>query len=559
MPKKSVVEILSEKGYITLEHVTAAESEAKKTGLSVEKSLEKLGYVTEEDISYALSQEFNVPFMDLKEYILDPHIITTVTEGIAKEYRAVPVFMHKDTLTVAMANPADILAIDEIRNKSQASRIEVVYSPEEAILRAIDQFYSGVGKVEDVIKNISKETLSIIGDEASIKELVEIAEEAPIIKLVNLLIMEAVKSKASDIHIEPDESVLRVRYRIDGVLREVNTVPKTLQSAILSRVKLLAKMDIAEKRRPQDGKIDLKLENKSLDLRVSTCPTVHGENIVVRILDKTGLIISLQDLGFLGDDLKKFEKLIYRPHGIILVTGPTGSGKTTTLYASLATINSVEKNIITIEDPVEYQIPLVRQTQVNPKIGLSFAEGLRTFLRQDPDILMVGEIRDRETAEIAIQASLTGHLVFSTLHTNDSCTAVTRLVEMGVEPFLISSSLIGILAQRLVRVICSHCKEEYAPSSDVLRDIGFQENIKLHRGAGCKRCNYNGFSGRIGIYELLVIDDEIRNQIVSKASADQIRNAAFRKGFRTLLQDGLDKVKEGITTSEEVLRVMQAM
>ncbi len=557
--KVDIVELLIKRGLITSEDVTKAEDESKRTGLNIVKSLEKLGLITEDDVIYAMAEDQDAPYINLKEYILDPEVIAHLTENMAKEYKVIPIFRIDDTLTVAMANPRDIVAVDDIRAKSKCTNIEAVMASEEMIQRAIDQYYSGLGEVDDVVKDINEESIKALADEADAKELTEIAEEAPVIKLVNLLVMEAVRSKASDIHIEPDESVLRIRYRIDGVLREVNTTPRHLQNAIASRIKLLSKMDIAEKRKPQDGRIALRLENKNLDLRVSTCPTIHGENIVIRILDKTSILLGLGDLGFSKDDLDNYEKLIHRPHGILLVTGPTGSGKTTTLYSSLATINSLEKNIITIEDPVEYQLPLVRQTQVNPKIGLTFAEGMRTFLRQDPDIIMVGEIRDKDTAEIAVQASLTGHLVLSTLHTNDASSAVTRLMDMGVEPFLISGTLIGVLAQRLIRVICDRCKEKYTPSMDILRDIGFKEKLVLYRGIGCAKCNYLGFSGRTAIYELLIIDDDIRRLIVEKASSDKVRKVAMEKGMHTLMDDGMDKIKNNVTTPEEVLRVMQTI
>ncbi|MBL7069191.1 MAG: Flp pilus assembly complex ATPase component TadA [Candidatus Omnitrophica bacterium] len=557
--KINIIDILLKKKIINNNDVASAKAESKKTGLSLEKSLEKLGILSDEDVAYTVSEELGVPFIDLKEYILDPAVVSLITEVVAREFKAIPVFRVDKTLTIAMADPNDLVGIDEIRNKSRCSSIDVVLSSDEAVSRAVDQYYSSIGKVEDVIKGITAEGAGVISEEAGAMELTEMAEGAPIVKLVNLLIMEAVRNRASDIHIEPDESVLRIRYRIDGVLREVNSIPQQLQGAIVSRVKLLSKMNIAEKRKPQDGKIEMKLENKSLDLRVSSCPTVHGENVVIRILDKSSILLGLGELGLSEYDMQNYNKLIHRPHGIILVTGPTGSGKTSSLYSSLATINSVEKNIITIEDPVEYQIPLIRQTQVNLKIGLTFAEGLRTFLRQDPDVMMVGEIRDRETAEIAIQASLTGHLVFSTLHTSDSCSSVTRLVDMGVEPFLISTTLAGVLAQRLVRVICERCKEKYSPPADVLKDIGIKEKVSLYKGAGCARCNYTGFSGRIGIFELLMIDEKIKNLIIGKASADEIRKAAIEKGMRNLLQDGEDKIKKGITTPEEVLRVMQTI
>jgi len=557
--KINVIDVLLKKKIINNSDVATAKTESKKTGLSLEKSLEKLGIISGEDIAYTVSEELGVPFMDLKEYILDPAVVSHITEIVAREFRAIPVFRLDKTLTIAMADPNDLVAIDEIRSKSRCSNIDVVLSSDEAISRAVDQYYSSIGKVEDVIKGMTAKGIGVIPEEAGTMELTEAAEGAPIVKLVNLLIMEAVRNRASDIHIEPDESVLRIRYRIDGVLREVNTMPRQLHSAVASRVKLLSKMNIAEKRKPQDGKIDMKLENKNLDLRVSACPTVNGENIVIRILDKSSILLGLGELGLSEYDMQNYNKLIHHPHGIILVTGPTGSGKTSTLYASLATINSVEKNIITVEDPVEYQIPLIRQTQVNPKIGLTFAEGLRTFLRQDPDVMMVGEIRDRETAEIAIQASLTGHLVFSTLHTSDACSSVTRLIDMGIEPFLISTTLAVVLAQRLVRVICERCKERYAPPADVLKDIGIKEKVSLYKGAGCARCNYTGFSGRIGIFELLIIDDDIRNLIIERASAEDIRKAAKEKGMHELFQDGEDKIRKGLTTPEEVLRVIRTV
>ncbi len=559
--KVNIVELLIKRGLVTSEDVTKAEDESKRTGLNIVKSLEKLGLITEDDVVYAMAEDQDAPYINLKEYILDPEVIAHLTENMAKEYRVIPIFRIDDTLTVAMANPRDIVAVDDIRAKSKCTNIEAVLASDEMIQKAIDQYYSGLGKVDDVVKDINEESIKALADEAGAKELTEIAEEAPVVKLVNLLVMEAVRSKASDIHIEPDESVLRIRYRIDGVLREVNTTPRHLQNAIASRIKLLSKMDIAEKRKPQDGRIALRLENKNLDLRVSTCPTIHGENIVIRILDKSSILLGLDKLGFSKDDMDNYEKLIHRPHGILLVTGPTGSGKTTTLYSSLAMINSLEKNIITIEDPVEYQLPLVRQTQVNLKIGLTFAEGMRTFLRQDPDIIMVGEIRDKDTAEIAVQASLTGHLVLSTLHTNDASSAVTRLLDMGVEPFLISGTLIGVLAQRLVRVICDRCKEKYTPSMDILKDLGFKEKEKLtlYRGIGCAKCNYLGFSGRTAIYELLIVDDDIRKLVVEKASSDKVRKVAVEKGMHTLMDDGMDKIKNSVTTPEEVLRVMQTI
>ncbi len=556
--KTDVIGVLKTRKIITDDDIKAAETEAQKTGLTLEKALEKLGIIKAVDIAYVMSEEMGTLFIDLKEYILDANVVKLVPEAIAKQFSAIPVFRSDSTLTVAMVNPNDLVAIDLIRNKSGCANVDIVLASSDAVLRAIDQYYAGVGKVQDVVKTIETkepETKEVdLGDTTGVT-----TEEAPIVKVVNLIVTEAVRSRASDIHIEPDENTLRIRYRIDGVLHEVNTIPTRLTSAILSRIKILSKMNIAEKRKPQDGKIELKLENKSLDLRVSSCPTVHGENVVIRILDKSSVLLGLGDLGFMSDDLKRFNKVINRSHGIVLVTGPTGSGKTSTLYASLATINSIEKNIITIEDPVEYQIPLIRQTQVNPKIGFNFAEGLRTFLRQDPDIIMVGEIRDKETAEIAIQASLTGHLVFSTLHTNDACSTVTRLIEMGIEPFLIAGTLAGILAQRLVRVSCERCKEKHVPQDEVLKDLKIPSEVTLYKGAGCPKCNYSGFSGRTGVYELLVINETVKHVMVENPTLEAITKAAKESGFMTLIQDGVEKVKKGITTPEEILRVMQSV
>jgi type IV pilus assembly protein PilB len=498
-----------------------------------------------------------VLYIDLKDYLIDPEITKLIPEYLAKKYKAIPLFKIGDTLTVAMANPRDIMALDEIRMKCKIPMIEPVLSTDKAIITAIDQYYGVAGSFDDVVKSIDRVNLPPVTEGAETRVLAKAAEEAPVIKLVNLIFMRAIKEKASDIHIEPEEDKVRVRFRTDGILHEVMTTPKNLQSVILSRIKIISEMDIAETRKPQDGRIRLRMENRALDLRVSSFPTIHGENLVLRILDKSSVIFGLAELGFAEKDLKDFEKLIHLPYGIILVTGPTGSGKTTTLYSALTTINSIEKNIITVEDPVEYEIPLIRQTQVNPKAGLTFAAGLRSILRQDPDIVMVGEIRDKETADIAIQASLTGHLVFSTLHTNDAPSALTRLVDMEVEPFLISSSVVGILAQRLVRVICKGCKEKHAATGALLKELGLREGADFYRGKGCDDCKSSGYSGRIGIFEFLRMSDDIKKLIMSKASADEIRKKAVQEGMRTLRDDGLDKARRGVTTIEEVLRVTE--
>jgi len=455
-----------------------------------------------------------------------------------------------------MVNPKDIMAIDDIRVKTGIGIIEPAFASEKQIQKKIDEYYGTSSNVDEIVKTIDSGKLPIsASDEADAKLLAKEAEQAPVIKLVNMVISRAIKERASDVHIEPEESEVRIRYRIDGVLREGMVFPKHLESVILSRIKILSKMDISESRRPQDGRMQLKMEDKRLDVRVSSFPTVHGENIVMRILDKTSMLIGLRDLGLSEAEYNEFDKLIRRPYGIILVTGPTGSGKTTTLYAALSSINSPEVNIITIEDPVEYEVPLIRQTQVNTKAGVTFAAGLRAILRQDPDVIMVGEIRDKETADISIQASLTGHLVFSTLHTNDAPGAIVRLADMGVEPFLISTSVIGVLAQRLVRVICVNCKEPYEVDAGLAKELTIKEALTLYRGKGCEQCKNTGYTGRIGIFEFMPVSEDIKRLIVTKSSSDQIRHAASALGVRSLRDDGLEKAKAGITSIEEVMRV----
>lgn len=552
------INILLSKGLITQDQVNQAKEDMKKTGLSLEKTLEKLGYITEEDIATSVAESLHVTYVDLKHYLLNAEFALLVPERLAKKYKVVPLFKVGQTLTVAMVNPQDVVALDEIRTVSKISVIEPAYSTEKDIQAAIDQLYGVTGTLDEIVKSIDKSKFSEISADASgAKVLTKAAEEAPVVKIVNLMIIQAVREKASDIHLEPAEDLVRIRYRIDGILREVSNLPKNLQSVVTSRIKILARMDIAETRKPQDGRIEFKTEKKVLDLRVSSFPTIHGENIVMRILDKSSVIMGLTDLGFSEKDLNVFDKMIRSPYGIILVTGPTGSGKTTTLYSALSTINSMEKNIITIEDPVEYELPLIRQTQVNVKAGITFASGLRSILRQDPNVIMVGEIRDKETADIAIQASLTGHLVLSTLHTNDAASAVTRLVDMGVEPFLVSSSVMGLLAQRLVRTICKKCKKPQTPSREVLGELGIKESDTFYIGKGCDACKNTGYQGRISIFELLRVTEDIKKLIVAKASADEIKRAALKEGMRDLRVDGLDKARAGITTIEEILRVTE--
>lgn len=549
--KIGAARLLLKNGLITQELFQKAEEESIRTGLSLEEALQKLGFITEEGIANGCAAILGVPYIDLSDYLIDSELIKLIPESLARQHKMAPLFKIGNTLTMAMSNPRDIIALDQIRKITKIDTIEPVLASEKGIQGILDSHYGFTGSVEEIIDYIDKEKISEVTD----KDMAQIVEETPIVKLVNIIIMQAVKSRASDIHIEPEEDKLRIRYRIDGILQERNIFPKKIQNIVISRIKVLSKMDIAESRRPQDGRIRLKIENKDVDIRVSTFCTVHGENLVMRLLDKSSLMFGLKQLGFLESEFETFNKLILRPYGIILVTGPTGSGKTTTLYATLTCLNTPEKNIITLEDPVEYELTLIRQSSINLKAGVTFGSGLRSILRQDPDIIMVGEIRDKETAEIAIHAALTGHLVFSTLHTNDASSALTRLVNMGIEPFLISSSVIGILAQRLVRTICDKCKKKYVPSPGILKDLGFKEGEEFYKGTGCERCNQKGFIGRIGIFELLIVNEEIRKIVDARKSADEVKRRAVELGMKTLRQDGLEKAKAGLTTLEEVLRV----
>lgn len=560
--KKPLGLSLVEAGLLTGEQLAQAEKTSKKESISLPKALIKAGLIDEDAFVSFLSSHLGIPSIDLSTYLIDPQILQYVTKDLASKYGLIPVFKIANTLTCAMAEPLNIIAQDEIRLKSGLT-IEPVVAKESDINKAIESYYGAKGSVDDIIKELEEMEVDLkSGKEIAAKRLHALAEEPPLIRLVNILIMNAIKRQASDIHIEPEEDTLRVRYRIDGILHEVEAPPKHLQAAVISRIKILSNLDIAERRISQDGRFQVKMENRRIDIRVSCVPTLFGENVVLRLLDTTHLKLNLQDLGLDLFEQERYEKLIQRPHGIILVTGPTGSGKTTTLYASLNKINSADKNIITIEDPVEYHLEGVRQIQVNPKVNLTFANGLRSILRQDPDIIMVGEIRDKETAEIAIHAALTGHLVLSTLHTNDAAGAITRLIDMGIEPFLIASSVIAIVAQRLVRTICSDCKEPYQISESVLKSLNIKADKGLsptnfQRGKGCNKCFNTGFKGRTAIFELLVMDEPIRELTTTKASSSSIQQVALRQGMRSLKEAGINKVVAGVTTIEEVMRVAE--
>lgn len=477
-----------------------------------------------------------------------------------KASRFVPLEMDKTVLRIAMADPADFNTIEALK-LAYGLEVEIRPGKEEDILETIERLYgSGTQSLEMIIEEAGKDVFEIssAGDEDA-DHLRDLASEAPIIRLVNRLIFNAVEQRASDIHYEPFENEFKVRYRIDGVLHDVESPPKRLQAAVISRVKIMAKMDIAERRLPQDGRIKLKIADKEIDFRISTLPTIFGESLVMRILDRDTLILDLEQIGFPEDILPQYVELVRQPYGMILVTGPTGSGKTSTLYTTLAKINTPETKIITLEEPVEYQLNGVNQIQVKPKIGMTFAKGLRSIVRQDPDIILVGEIRDKETADIAIQSALTGHLLFSTLHTNDAPGAVTRLLDMGVENFLLSSTLLGVLAQRLVRVVCPLCKDRIVPEERLIKSMGIEPEeaslITFYAGKGCDACRNTGFRGRTAIFEYLAVDDDIRREILNRSSAERIKLTAMEKGMRTLRQDGWLKVRDGITTIPEVLRV----
>jgi len=501
------------------------------------------------------------PWHNLKEYFVNPEILRRIPKALAAKHLLLPVELKGEVLHILMENPKDLAAIDNVRRVIKARAI-IPHGDvgREELLEAIDRNYGTIDSVHDIVEEIHKERIesgidiTIAEDKEEKEDLLSIAEKAPIIKLVNHMIMKAIQDKASDIHVEPDEKNLRVRVRRDGVLQESHSFDKDMEGAILARIKIISGMDIAERRKPQDGRIKIMLESKKIDVRVSSLPTFYGENIVLRLLDKTTVSRDLEGLGMGDYTLDEFRRLIHFPHGILLVTGPTGSGKSTTLYATLCEINDISKNIVTVEDPIEYDIETVRQTQVNPKIGLTFANGLRTILRQDPDVIMVGEIRDTETAEIAVQAALTGHLVLSTLHTNDSIGAITRLVDMGIPPYLIASSVIGVLAQRLIRKICPHCRESVKVPSKVLDELEIKDkNTSFYGGKGCGQCNNQGYLGRTSIHEFFSVSRKMRELISKKESEDELTQVARKQGMRTLRESGVEKAHAGITSLEEVL------
>ncbi|MBI5598179.1 MAG: type IV-A pilus assembly ATPase PilB [Deltaproteobacteria bacterium] len=560
-------ELLLKDKLITQDQLKEALDEQKRNGGKLGYNLAKLGYITEKDLAAFLSKQYGIPTVDITTHEIDPEVIKLIPEDVARKYQVLPLSRSGATLVVAMADPSNIFAIDDIKFLT-GYNVETVVASEGAIKKYIDMAYQSpeldMG-MDDVLTEFDESEMEIVkeDEEVDIGDLKKAVEEAPVVKLVNFVLTDAIKKKASDIHIEPYEKSFRVRYRIDGVLQEVMKPPLKLKNAIVSRIKIMSQLDIAERRLPQDGRIKLKLgKNLDMDYRVSVLPTLFGEKVVLRLLDKSNLQLDMTKLGFEGKALDNFLGAIHKPWGIVLVTGPTGSGKTTTLYSALAELNKTSENISTAEDPVEFNLMGINQVQMHEDIGLNFAAALRSFLRQDPDIIMVGEIRDYETAEIAIKAALTGHLVLSTLHTNDAPSTINRLLNMGIEPFLVSSSCNLILAQRLARKICLKCREEIAVMEKALVDIGAAAQparaMKTYKGKGCADCNGTGYRGRIALYEVMPFSEGIKELVLNGASAAEIKRQAINEGMKTLRMSGVTKIGEGVTTIEEVLRVTMA-
>jgi len=560
-------EILVKESLISQDQLQKALEYQRANGGKLGSCLTKMGFITDDDITGVLSRQYGVPSINLKYYEIDPNVIRLIPQDTALRYQVVPLSRVGSVLTIAMTDPTNVFAMDDVKFMT-GFNVEPVVASESAIADAISRFYGGSHsngeELTNLMRDLVDEELELASDEAELDaaSLEKAAEEAPIIKLVNLILTDSVKRGASDIHLEPYETELRVRFRIDGMLQTVMTPPLKVKDAITSRMKIMAKLDIAEKRLPQDGRIMIKYKaegkKKELDFRVSTVPTLYGEKIVLRLLDKENLRLDMTKLGFEQESLTKFERSILKPYGMVLVTGPTGSGKTNTLYSSVARLNQVDTNIMTAEDPVEFQLGGINQVQMKEQIGLNFAAALRAFLRQDPNIILVGEIRDFETAEIAVKAALTGHLVLSTLHTNDAPSTISRLMNMGIEPFLVATSVNLICAQRLVRRICSNCKEEVEVPQQVLIDAGFSEEelktTKIYHGKGCNICNKGGYKGRTGLYEVMEINDELRELILVGASALELKKKAVEQGMLTLRRSGLVKIAAGMTTMDEVLR-----
>lgn len=562
---KSLGTLLVENRVVSEKQLERALQRQRERGGLLGDILIDMGFASEKAVLDALAKQLNIDHVSPESVThIDPELIRMIPERVARQYMVIPLVAHDNVIDVAMANPFDIIAIDDLRALTQ-HRINTAIISKEGAKVLIERFYSTGGQeesLEKVLQDVSETHVELKRDtetdkDVALERLKEQSEAAPIVRLVDYIIANAINERASDIHVEPQENRLNIRYRIDGILHDIISPAKELQMAIVSRIKIMANMDIAERRLPQDGRFTIRIRHREVDLRVSTLPTIFGEKVVMRLLEKGALALDLERLGFDEKNLEVFKRHITRPHGIILLTGPTGSGKTTTLYSALSAIKSSEINIVTVEDPVEYQIKGVYQVQANSKIGLTFANGLRHILRQDPDIIMIGEIRDLETAEMGIRSALTGHLVFSTLHTNDSSGTITRLINMGIEPFLVSSSLNLAVAQRLVRRICPDCKESYRANKVMLSSLGLQkqDNIRFHRGKGCSTCKGTGYYGRTALCEMLEMKQSVRNLVLNGCDSDSLKQKAIEAGgMTTLRQNGIKKVLEGLTTIEEVMR-----
>jgi len=558
--RKRLGELLLDAKKLTEKDLLRALTEQKKYGDKLGKVIVKLGMLSEKEIIDTVSKQLNIPIIDLKELEIPEDVVTLITADIAKNSMVIPVMRRHNVLKLAMVDPLDIDAMDNVARMVKME-IEPLIVTEDELKQALEKYYGLKTIVEETLDKIREQALTLEKDEKDEDEderiSMDLVEEEPVVRFVNSLLAQALADNASDIHVEPSKNIMRVRMRVDGRLRDVPSPDKKMFLPIVSRIKILAGIDIAKTRTPQDGRFNIRETSREVGVRVSTFPTIHGEKVVLRLLDKSTALYGIDNLGFLRDDKEKIKSVLKRPYGFILSTGPTGSGKSTTLYAILNHINSPEKNIITIEDPVEYTLEGLAQAQVNPRAGMTFESGLRSILRQDPDIIMVGEIRDRETANIAVHSALTGHLVLSTLHTNDAASAVTRLVEMGIEPFLVTSSVSCVIGQRLLRKICPECKESYYPTPSVHKTFQIREDVLLYRGKGCPACKYKGYRGRTGVYEVLIMDDELRELIISRAPAEVLKKRAHEKGMRVMRDDAIMKVLFGTTTLEEALNVVQ--
>lgn len=539
------------------EQVADLNHEAVKTSSTLEEVVLRRGLLTHQRLYELLAQEMGLPSADLETYLVAPDTLKLVPTELARRLGIIPLFLINGTLSFATSNPDDVTILDQLRRELQMEVSPVLASP-ESIVAALDRYYppqSAAAVDAAAVAIEADETARYVASEDEAKSAEQLSAEGPVVKFVNHLLEQAAVERASDIHVEPEADKLRIRLRVDGALHEIGQFPLNLHPVVSSRIKILAGMDISDKRRPQDGQFEYRHGTSPIDVRVSSFPTVHGENLVLRLLDKNQSLLRLTEIGMSTEDAARFERLIHQPHGMILVTGPTGSGKTTTLYSALTLLNSPDRNIMTLEDPVEYHLPLVRQSQVNPRAGLTFAAGLRSILRQDPDVILVGEVRDAETARIAFQAALTGHLVLATLHTNDAASGLTRLIDMDVEAFLIASSVIAILAQRLVRRICDRCAEPYRPLPEIIARLGVSQDEVFRIGRGCPACTNRGYRGRIGVFELLTVSPGVRRLVMQQRSAEEITALALQEGMQTMREDAVAKARAGLTTPEEVLRV----